>query len=52
MKRTYEAPTSLFMVINLTDVLTTSNESNLNFNSSSAVDIDDRDIRSFSGFFD
>ena len=52
MRKNYETPISLFMVINSTDVLAKSNNATLNFNSGNEVDIDSRDIRSFSGFFD
>ena len=49
MKKIYESPISLFVSIEIADVLTASN--NLFFNFGQNVDIDDNDVRSFNSFF-
>ena len=50
MKKIYESPISLFVSIETVDVLTASD--NLFFNFGQNVDIDDKDVRSWSSFFD
>ena len=49
MKKIYNFPEILFVRVNSVDVLTTSD--GISFNNDLNVDIDSKDVRSFSGFF-